>query len=132
MIIISDWLAEAALAVGVMLFGCGSAKLLGAALAGAVFVVDGRLVLFQFLARWSDLVSFRREDDALHGVFGIGLSEWALIEVAEADLETVEHDVGGLGVDSAAVEGVDDEEDVGLDGGAVFGEEEGQGFVDAV
>ena len=128
----SDWLAEAALAVGVVLFGCGSAELLGAARARTVFVVNGRFVLFQFFARRSDLVSFRREDDALDGVFGVGLSERAFVEVGEADLEAVDHDAGGLGVDSAAVEGVDDEEDVGLDGGAVFGEEEGQGFVDAV
>ena len=34
--------AQTALAIGVMLLGCGSAELLGTAPAGAVFVVEGR------------------------------------------------------------------------------------------
>jgi hypothetical protein len=66
-------------------------------------------------------------------VLGVRGSERAsFAEVGEADLQVVGHEVGGFGVDFALVEGVEDEEEVGLDGGAVFGEFEGQWFVEAV
>jgi hypothetical protein len=60
-----------------MLFGSGSSILLGAALAGADFAVDGGdFSLFEDLAGWSDFVSFGGEDDALDDVFVLGFDQW--------------------------------------------------------
>ena len=90
------------------------------------------LVLFEGFAGRSDFFSVGREDDALDCVFGARIDERGFAEVGHRDLKVVGHAVGGAGVDFALVEGLQDKEEIGLDGGAVLGEDEGQGFVDAV
>jgi hypothetical protein len=125
-------LAEAAAAVGVVLFGRGAAELFGAALAGAVFVVERRFAGFEGFARWGDLVSFGREDDALHGAFVIGGGEFHFGEIVHGGAVDSAEGVGFAGVDFVVVEGEADEVEVEVDGGAVLGVDERERLVDSV
>jgi hypothetical protein len=110
----------------------GVAVLFGAAFAGAGFVVEKRAFsFFKHLAGLGDLFSFGSEDDAVDVAFGVGLAEGHLAKVAEADLEVVGHETGGADVEGAVVVGLEDEEEVELDGGAVFGEDELEGSVES-
>ena len=119
-------LAVAAAAVGVVFF-----LRRGAVLAMAILVVAKLgLVRFQGAIGHGDLFSLRGEGDLVNGMVGIG--ERAVAEIDCAGAEEAIEGVGGLEVDAPVVERLGDEHEVDLEGGAVFGEVEGERGVDAV
>ena len=62
----------------------------------------------------------------------VRLNERAFAQISQAGLEIVGHAVGGASVDFAGVEGLENEKKVELEGGAVFGKDEGDGIVEMV
>jgi hypothetical protein len=121
----SGAVAEAAGAVGVVLFGGSVAMGFGALCAGADFTVgEGRLVFFEDLAGRGDLVSVGGEDDVLEGVFVGGVEEGSGVEVGHAGAVGEGEGAGDGRLDAAFEGGEGDEMEVELDGGAVVGEGE--------
>jgi hypothetical protein len=110
-----------------VLFGFCSVVFFGAALAGAVLVVDGGgFSGFEDFAGRGDFVSFRREDDALDDFFALDFYQWFFAEIEGGGAQRTGEDAGGLIVDGAFGECMQDEMEVVLDGSPVLGEDDGE------
>jgi hypothetical protein len=119
--------AESALAVVVVGFGKGIAVLLVAVAAGAFGAVGGfGLVGFEAVAVEGDFIGLRGEDDVADGVFAGGI-EGSGLEVGGGGAVGVGDGVGLAVLKLALEQAEGDEVVVGLDGGAVLGEQEGDG-----
>lgn len=121
----SIFVAEAAVAVGVVEFAGGVAEGFGAVLAGAQGAVGEGFAGRADLAGRGDLVLVRSEDDAVDGVVELCGDERAGLEVDGGGAVGVDDGVGVVGLEPAFGDGEGGEVEVGLDGGAVLGELEG-------
>jgi len=118
--------AEAAVAVGVVGFGDAVVEF-GALDAGALGAVVDGFAGFEGLAWEGDFFTFGGEDDVLDGVFVGGVGEGSGLEVDGGGAVGVGDGVGLARFESSFEQAEGDEVIVGLDGGAVLGELEGDG-----
>jgi hypothetical protein len=151
-----------ALASWVVWFWCGSAIFFRAAAAWALLSVKLLFVLFPHFQQWGNLVALGREDDGpnysgmilkglrffvvheplfigiaargarLRFLFALRLMQRPFLQIDFAGAEEAVEGVGEADVDALVIERGDDDGKVELEGGAVFGKDEGERFVEAV
>ena len=119
--------AESAFAVEVVQFYGRIAVCFGADAARAFGAVGKDFVGLEDFAGCGDFFAVCGEDDAMDGVLVVGLDERASLEIGDAGAIGAGEGVGGFAVNASFERGQGDEVEVELDGGAILGEDEGDG-----